>query len=409
MATTAAQPVADVTSAWPALGSGEEALAKVRELKAAIAAADAPSEEDRHLSDDLVEKFRQSGLFGLIMPKNLGGSELGFADLVRVTAEIGRGSGSAAWVFGVLAGHSWLINLFPEEAQRETMSDPTTLIGTVFRMGGKVVPEGEGYRLTGATGRFCSGIDYATWVIIGNTVTLPDGGFEPRFFVVPKSDIEVIDDWYTMGMKATGSRSIKIDNAFIPAWRSCSLADMLAGTTPGARLHDGAIYRMPFAGLAPFSIVGAPLGMAKGMVERFAAEIGGKLADAEPLEVAEQSATLARIAECGAQIDAALALVLADAEMIDRAKAPEDISPLQQQQISRDWAYAVQSAREAANRIFEASGGSAIYDGHPMQRMFRDLNGAAQHFAFTWDRAMTNYGREAAGLKPGEFGLPKRK
>jgi len=409
MATQAHPEAVEIGSAWPVIGSAQEALARADGLKPDIAAADAPSENERQLSSELVEKMRQSGLFGLIMPKNLGGSGLGFADLVRVTAAIGRESGSAGWIFGVLAGHSWLINLFPEQAQREIMSDPTTLIATVFRLDGTVVPEGDGYRLTNGSGRFCSGIDFANWVIIGNAVKLPDGRMEPRFFVVPKSEVEVIDDWRTMGMRATGSRSIRIANAYIPAERSCSLSDMLKGTTPGARVHEGAIYRMPFSSLAPFSIVGAPLGMAKGLVERFAADLGKKLAEAEPLEVAEQSATLARIAECGAAVDAALALVILDAEMIDRAREPAEITALHQQQIPRNWAYAVQTARHAANRIFEVAGGSAIYDGHPMQRMFRDVNAAAQHFAFTWDRAMTNYGRELAGLKPASFAMPRRK
>lgn len=399
----------DVRGDWPVVQSSADALAKARALLPEIAANDARFEQDRRISDEIIERVRASGLFGLVMPRNLGGSERGFADLVRVTAEIGAVSGSAAWVYGVLAGHSWLINLFPEEAQQDVMRDPTTLVATVFRLGGEVVEEGDGYRLTGGLGRFCSGIDYATWVIIGNAVKKADGRVEPRFFVVPKSDIEVLDDWHTMGMRATGSRSIKIDDAFIPAHRSCSLADMLAGSTPGARVHEGAIYRMPFSSVAPFSIVGAPLGMAKGMVKRFAEDLGRKLADADPLEIAEQSATLARVAEASAEIDAALALVISDAEMIDRATDPREITPLLSAQISRDWAWAVQRARHAANRIFEASGGTAIYDGQAMQQMFRDLNAGAQHFAFTWDRAMTGYGRAAAGLKAGDFALPKRK
>jgi 3-hydroxy-9,10-secoandrosta-1,3,5(10)-triene-9,17-dione monooxygenase len=124
--------------------------------------------------------------------------------------------------------------------------------------------------------------------------------------------------------------------------------------------------------------------------------------------VAEQSATLARIAEVDAQIDAALALVISDAEMIDRAIEPDDISFLQSARIPRNWAWAVQQARHAANRIFEASGGTAIYDDQKIQQLFRDINAAAQHFAFTWDRAMTAYGRAATGLKPGEFAIPKR-
>ncbi|MBU0554376.1 MAG: acyl-CoA dehydrogenase family protein [Alphaproteobacteria bacterium] len=411
MASQASGDVAEleIAGSWPVVESSADALTRVRALLPQIAAADAESESARRLSPDVVDAIRQTGLFGVVMPRNLGGSELGFADLVRVTAEIGTVSGSAAWIFGVLAGHSWLINLFPEEAQREVMSDPTTLIGTVFRLGGEVVEENGGYRLTGGSGRFCSGIDYATWVIIGNAVKKADGSVEPRFFVLPKSEIEVVDDWFTLGMRATGSRSIKIDSAFIPAHRSCSLADMLSGSTPGARVHEGAVYRMPFSNIAPFSIVGAPLGMARGMVQRFAADIGKKLQGADALEIAEQSATLARIAEVGAEVDAAIALIINDAQMVDDARDPSDISALQGAQISRNWAWGVQRARHAANRIFEASGGSAIYDNSAMQRLFRDLNSGSQHFAFTWDRAMTGYGRAAAGLQAGAFALPNRK
>ena len=399
----------NISSKYPVLTSSSDALAKVRALLPAIEAADAQFEADRRIADDIIESMRSSGLFGIVMPRNLGGSELGFADLVRVTAEIGSVSGSAAWIFGVLAGHSWLINLFPEQAQREIMADPTTLIATVFRLGGEVVEEGDGYRLTGGEGRFCSGIDYATWVIIGNGVKKADGSVEPRFFVVPKSEIEVVDDWHTMGMRATGSRSIRIADSFIPAHRSCSLADMLAGSTPGAQMHEGAVYRLPFSSVAPFSIIGAPIGVAKGMVNRFADHIGKRLAGADALEVAEQSTTLARIGDVSAEVDAALALVISDAEMIDNAKDPSDITALNSAKISRDWAWAAQKSRQAASRVFEASGGSAIYDGQRMQQTFRDINAGAQHFAFTWDSAMTGYGRAAAGLKKGDFALPKRK
>ena len=192
---------------WPTVTSGADALARIRELLPEIERGDPQFDLDRQLSDDIVEKIRATGLFGIVMPRNLGGSELGFADLVRVTTEIGTVSGSAAWIFGVLAGHSWLINLFPEQAQRDVMSDPTTLIATVFRLGGSVVEEAGGYRLTGGEGRFCSGIDYATWVIVGNVVRKAGGSMEPRFFVIPKSEIEVLDDWHTMGLRATGSRS----------------------------------------------------------------------------------------------------------------------------------------------------------------------------------------------------------
>lgn len=384
----------------PLITDTADALARARNLLGQIAERAQHVDENRHVADETVAEIKQTGLFNLVTPKSLGGSELGFGDLVQVTAEFASVCGSTGWVYGVLAGHSWLLNLFPEQAQKDVFANPDALTATVFRMGGDMTVVDGGYRLQNGKGAFCSGIDFADWVIIGNGITGADGKFEPRFFVIPKSDIIVVDDWFTVGMRGTGSRTITVADAFIPAHRSVSLADMLSGTSPGARAHKGAIYRMPFADIAPFSIVGAPIGMARGAVRAFAAQLGSKLSNFEDVQIGEQSATFARVAEAAADVDAALNLVVADARMIDNATQPSDLGPLDRARIPRDWAWAAQKARYATTRIFEASGGTGIYDGSVVQRIWRDTNSAAQHFAFTWDSAMSRYGREAAGLKP---------
>lgn len=391
------------------IADSDDALARARNLIPAIAKRAAMVDEDRRVPDETIAEIKQSGLFNIVTPRSLGGSELGFADLVRVTAELATACGSTGWVYGVLAGHSWLINLFPEEAQREVFADPDVLIATVFRLGGDITEVEGGYRLTGGQGAFCSGIDFADWVIVGNGVKRENGEYEPRFFVVPRSEIEVVDDWFTVGMRGTGSRTIKIHDSFIPESRSVSLADMLAGTTPGAKAHAGAVYRMPFADIAPFSIIGAPIGMARGAVNAFAEQLGKKLSSFESVQVGEQSATFSRIAKAAADVDAALQLVIADAEMIDTASDPSDLSSVQRARIPRDWAWAAQTSRYAATHIFEASGGTGIYDGSAIQRVWRDVNSSAQHFAFTWDSAMTKFGRAAAGLKPSEFALAAKR
>lgn len=395
------------TTAPVILQDGAAALATARSLLPQIRARAEKADADRRLPDETIEELRDSGLFGLITPRRFGGSELGFADLVKVTAELASACASTGWVYGVLAGHSWLLNLFPEEAKHEVMDDPSSLSATVFRLAGEVVPEGDGYRLRGGEGRFCSGIDFAERVIVGNAVKTPTGP-EPRFFVVPKRDIEIVDDWHTVGMRGTGSRSIRIPDAFIPAYRSCSLKDMLAGGAPGANLHDRAIYRMPFNDIAPFSIVGAPLGMARNAAQAFAARLGKELGGSDPLKLAEQSVRLARLGVATAEIDAALSQVVSSATLLDNAAEPGDLSPEDRAKFPRDWAWAAQTARNAVNSLYEASGGSSIYDHSPEQRIWRDLNAAAQHFAFTWDTAMTAYGRAVAGLPASTQSIPKK-
>lgn len=404
MATSKEQKILSATTPRT-IASRKAAIERAKELSPGIRARAARTEEDRRIPDETIGELLDSGLFNIVTPKMFGGSELGFGALVETTVEFADACGSTGWVFGVLAGHSWLLNLFPPQAQHEVFADPNALIGTVFRLSGKITPVDGGYRLVGGAGRFCSGIDFASWVIVGNAVIRGDGPPEPRFFLIPRKAIEVVDDWFTAGMRGTGSRSIKIDDLFIPEHHSVRAADMLAGTSPGTALHTGPLYRMKFADVVPFSLVGAPLGMARGAVRSLSAGLSGRLKDASEQQVAEQSSTIARVAEASSDIDAALTLVLADAALIDGATAPDSLSPLERARIPRDWAYATQRSRYAVNRVFEAAGGSGIYNSSEIQRIWRDVNSAAQHGAFSWDGAMANYGRSLLGLAPAGYGM----
>ena len=144
--------------------------------------------------------------------------------------------------------------------------------------------------------------------MVGNAVIRPDASPEPRFLLIPKSDVEIVDDWHTVGMRGTGSRSIRIRDAFIPERRSILAADMGRGTTPGAKLHANApIYSLPFPVAQPFSLIGAPLGMAKGAVDVVADTLAKKFGAYSPEQAGEQGAAFSRLSRAAAEVDAATA------------------------------------------------------------------------------------------------------
>ncbi|WP_028228536.1 acyl-CoA dehydrogenase family protein [Paraburkholderia ferrariae] len=391
------------------INSHEEALALASSMHDAIRSRVAQTESERVVPGATIDALRDSGLFNIITPKSFGGSELGFTTLVEVTAEIASACGSTGWVFGVLAGHSWMLNLFPLQAQRDVLGEGHALTATVFRLGGTITEVDGGYRLVGGEGRFCSGIDHVQWVIIGNAVQRPEGPPEPRFFVVPRSDIEIVDDWHTAGLRGTGSRTIKVAEAFIPAHRSVSVRDMMTGNVEGADAMRAPIYRMPFQNVTPFSLIGAPLGIARAAIRSFTEGLSPRLKAFSSEQAAEQSATIERLAHAVADIDAARALILEDTHRIDTAESADSLTALEWARIPRDWAYSAQVARRAVNSLFEAAGGTSIYNASDLQRIWRDVNSAAQHFAFTWDSALTNYGRQALDLAPSKFGPGPKK
>src|SRR5437016_6500308 len=82
---------------FPELLKRAEALVPVLRERAGKA------EELRRLPDETIEDLHRTGLFRILQPKRVGGSELPFRAMVELVATIGRGDGSTAWVLANLA------------------------------------------------------------------------------------------------------------------------------------------------------------------------------------------------------------------------------------------------------------------------------------------------------------------
>ena len=409
MPSTASPEMAQTAQAANAglpIGSASEALERTLALLPDVRGRSQAADEKRRVPDETIDALRANGLFGIATPKKFGGSELGFGAMVDVTAALASACGSTGWVYGVLTGHNWMVALFPEQVQREIFADPRTLTATVFRLQGNTVKEGDGYRLTGGQGRFCSGIDFADWVIVGNPVKLPDGTSENRYLIVSKKDVEVVDDWHTVGMRGTGSRSIRIDNAFIPEHRTIRAVDAIQGTTPGAEVHGrSSSYAVPFPVAQPFSLVGTPLGIMAGAVDVFAQSLKKKVSGYAPEQIGEQGTTFDKLAEAAADSDAARGMVLADCALLDSGA---ELARVDRTRIQRNFAYAARTCRKVVTSLFEGAGGSGIYNSSVEQRFWRDGSSATAHTAFNWNGASSEFARALLDLPRSEFAGPRR-
>ena len=68
------------------------------------------------------------------------------------------------------------------------------------------------------TWNYCSGIPYATH-FVGNVILRENGTARGLIFVIPRAQLTVLPDWggdATLGMRASGSNSVKIDKVFVP-------------------------------------------------------------------------------------------------------------------------------------------------------------------------------------------------
>ena len=188
----------------------DELLAAAEALVPVLRERAGRAEELRRLPDETIADLHHTGLFRILQPGRVGGSELPFRSIVELVAVIGRGCGSTAWVLANLAAHHWLLGMWSPEAQDEIWGESRdNLIGSAL-----IFPRGRarrvngGYRLTGRW-PFSSGIDAAAWNLFGAIVHDEEAGTsEPRLFLVPASDYTIIDTWHVIGLAGTGSKEI---------------------------------------------------------------------------------------------------------------------------------------------------------------------------------------------------------
>jgi alkylation response protein AidB-like acyl-CoA dehydrogenase len=300
-------------------------------------------------------------------PQAYGGFEYGFDVFSEIVAAVASGCGSTGWVYGLLASHQWLIACFAREAQDEVWQDRDALATGSYAPVGQAVAVDGGYRLSGA-GSFCSGCDNAQWQFLGGMIPQPDGAAKPGFFLVRSADCTIDDNWHTMGLAGTGSKTIVARDVFVPAHRTVAFAALSDASAPGMLAHPNPLYRQSFLAVLPIAIVSPVLGMAEGALADFLAMAGmrttrGAVAGGNR-RMAELTTVQMRVAEASALIDAARLLMARDlAEAFASATRGEPISIAVRLRNRRDQAFCVRLLIQAIDALFLAAGGPGAVPG----------------------------------------------
>ena len=91
------------------------------------------TEELRRLPPETERDLHESGLFRILQPKRVGGSELDYVALVDCADAIGQADASVAWNFANLASHQWMLGMFDKRAQDLVWNkDANALIASSF-------------------------------------------------------------------------------------------------------------------------------------------------------------------------------------------------------------------------------------------------------------------------------------
>jgi 3-hydroxy-9,10-secoandrosta-1,3,5(10)-triene-9,17-dione monooxygenase len=378
----------------------DEYLDRVRSLVPLVRERAAATEAGRRVGDDMARELGEAGLFRAFQPARWGGSELDPQTFYEGVMELAGACASTAWVLGVLGVHDWQLAQFPEEAQQDIWGeDASALAASSYAPTGKVERVSGGYRLRGRWA-FSSGCDLCDWVILGGVTTNDDGSPDLRSFLLPHSDYRIDDTWHVAGLAGTGSKDIVVDDAFVPEHRTHRFLDAYRLANPGQRTNPGPLYRLPFASVFAWVLAAPAIGAARGALELYSAQSRKRLSAYDGARVAEDPFQQTRLADAATRVEAARArLVATFDEMMSCAREGREIPLLRRARARWDAANAVATCVEAGDRLFEASGGRAIFLDNPIQRVFRDLHAMRAHALNSPEKSARLYARMELGIE----------
>ncbi len=361
----------------------------------------ARTEELRRLPPETERDLHDTGLFRIVQPKRVGGSEFDYVALVDCADALGQADASVAWNFANLASHHWMLGMFDKRAQDLVWNNADALIASSFIFpAGRARKVDGGYVLRGSW-PFSSGVDSSEWNMLASVVSSDDeaDGIEYRIFLLNKSDYKIKDTWNATGLRGTGSNDVEVNDAFVAEPMTLAVSDLAGGPTPGSAVNPNALYELPVFSLFPYVLSGVALGNAQACLDDYVEVARHRASTYNRAKLADLQSTQIKIAEASAKIDAAR-LVMRSTCIGAMAEARHGHVPgtAAKTRLRRDGAYSVNLCTEAVSLLFSASGARGLFTIGALQRQFRDAHAINSHLAFNFDAAGTNYGRVALGL-----------
>jgi 3-hydroxy-9,10-secoandrosta-1,3,5(10)-triene-9,17-dione monooxygenase len=373
--------------------SAEELLQRAHRLVPVLRERAARCEELRRVPDETMADYIELGLIRSTQPARYSGSEVGWDTLCEISQTLAAGCGSQAWIHRIMSDHAQMVATFPLEAQEDVWAkDHNALVSASFDPVGRAEPVEGGFIFSGRHG-FASGIDHAHWLICGGFIVEDDRKNGPHFFLVPRVEAKIVDDWHTMGLAGTGSKSFELTRVFVPAHRFLDGRLATQGRGPGTAVNKALVYRMPRgSGVTTSGFASLAVGMAQGVLEEWLATTGPR--KSRGIAVAERQTVQEIAARASGEIEAAEALFFNTLRgAMRQIEQGEALSPLDRARAKRNVSFAAQLCLKAGTRLFNAAGGRALFLSDALQRQYRNLLGAASHHALVWEAAAVEFGQ----------------
>ena len=333
------------------------------------------------LTPPVVDALHASGLYRILLPRQLNGYGAGLEIFGKVMEVLAAVDASTAWCMGQAAGCSMAAAYAEPSIAREIWGDdPRGVLAWGFQLEGraKVVPGG--YKVTGEWG-FGSGGHHATWMGAHCHVELPDGSLLKdangalieRTMLVRQEQLNWSSTWDVVGLRGTGSDSYTLKDLFVPD------AYTVRRDIDAERRIDEPFFRFTTTSAYSSGFAFVSMGIARGMLEDLKNLAQAKKPSHTARALRDSPVMHHLVAENEAKLRSARAFVLEtirDGEDCIRRTGALDMENKVLMRLATTTA--IRRAKEVAEFAYHEAGATAIFASNPFERKMRDIHASAQ-------------------------------
>lgn len=386
-----------------ALSQADAIIDRLVELRPWLRSMQGEAERQRRIPEETVERLQKSNVYCLTTPARFGGADFSARDLFRIYEALGRGCGATAWtVWASTGGNGWSA-AFPTEIVKPVYEAPwignrtCAVGGSTRRLTGTARRVDGGWMIKGVW-PFATGGVHASHAYLAVFLDEADDS-KVGMVLLPKESYVLRNDWDAMGLAATGSGTILIEEELFVTDERFSTPTILMDRL--VQLKKKGLGPRP-GGLGRSIMVGTgnAVGMAEHALEVFLEGIGKKAIAYSPYARQQDApVTHLNVGYVKMQIKAARCVAEAALDDLDRLyEAGGDVSPADVIRYHADAAYVWDTCAAAIDTLFKASGASGIVKKQPLQLIARNCRAGSMHAVHNIQTCMENYGRRLCGI-----------
>ena len=380
----------------------ERLIERARELGPVIREHLEEAEHERRLAKPVHDALRTAGFQRMLAPRSLGGLELDPVTCARIVEEISSFDSAAGWALQAPNVNVWWAARLPDKGVEEIYdSDPSAPVAAAFHPPQLAIEVTGGFRVTGRS-PLASNIHDCEWALFSGLI-MDDGHarmteFGPAMiaFILRTSEVEILDTWYTLGMRGTDSNDAAFRDVFVPAHRTFALTpEFVAG-----RHFQGPLYRFPAGGIIALFSASVLLATARGAITELRELATKKVPFGSLKTLSERGTIQSALAESEATLRAARALFYDTlAEAWARTSSKQGHTLEQRADVLLATIHAVKSAVQVTDTMHRLAGTTGIYTKSRLDRYFRDVHTLRQH-GFVSENKLESIGQIYLGVPP---------